>query len=264
MSRTTHALDARPRSEASRTVLSIWSWFALGVILLVWLPLVVIVRVVSAPFDRGRYLTGYVFRRSAVLHHLVNPMWRFHRGGTLPDDMRNPYVVVANHQSFVDMLLISQLPFEMKWMAKRSLFKIPVAGWMMHLSGDILLKRGDRASGATALGRCHQVLRRRISVMIFPEGTRSEDGSVGAFKDGAFRLAIEAGVPVLPLVIDGADTALRKSDWRLGDAQAVVRVLAPVPTDGMTESDIPALRELVRGRIVAELETLRNERSGGL
>lgn len=254
--------DAKTRSNASRTLLSIWSWLALGVILLSWFPVVVLVRLLSAPFDKGRYLTGYVFRRSAVLHHMVNPMWNFHRSGTLPDDMRNPYVVVANHQSFVDMLLISQLPFEMKWLAKQSLFKIPVAGWMMRLSGDIMLQRGDRGSGTVALDRCREILQQRISVIIFPEGTRSADGDVGSFKDGAFRLAITSGVPVLPLVIDGADKALRKHDWRLGDANAVVKILEPISTDGMDESDIPELRELVRGQIVAELERMRLERTG--
>jgi 1-acyl-sn-glycerol-3-phosphate acyltransferase len=133
---------------------------------------------------------------------------------------------------------------------------------MMRLSGDIMLQRGDRGSGTVALDRCREILQQRISVIIFPEGTRSADGDVGSFKDGAFRLAITSGVPVLPLVIDGADTALRKHDWRLGDAHAVVKILEPISTDGMDESDIPELRELVRGQIVAELERMRLERTG--
>lgn len=103
---------------------------------------------------------------------------------------------------------------------------------------------------------CHDRLSKRVSVMIFPEGTRSADGSLGDFKDGAFRLAIESGAPILPLAIHGTRTALRKHDWRLGDSRAEVRVLEPIPTDGLGEDDIASLRERVRTRIADELSTM--------
>ncbi|MEY3389306.1 MAG: hypothetical protein RLZ74_912, partial [Actinomycetota bacterium] len=89
-----------------------------------------------------------------------------------------------------------------------------------------------------------------------PEGTRSADGSLGAFKDGAFRLAIDAGVPILPLVVHGTRTALRKHDWRLGDSNAVVRVLDPISTEGMTIDDMPKLRDDVRALIARELDEM--------
>ncbi|MFN5603782.1 MAG: 1-acyl-sn-glycerol-3-phosphate acyltransferase, partial [Actinomycetes bacterium] len=75
-----------------RSLLSIWSWFALGVIVIVWTPLVAVVRIVTAPFDKGRYATGYVFRRLCVVHQVLTPMWRFHTSGKLPENKRNPYV----------------------------------------------------------------------------------------------------------------------------------------------------------------------------
>ena len=141
-------------------------------------------------------------------------------------------------------------------MSKETFFKFPLVGWMMRMAGDIRLVRGDRASGAAAIAACHDRLRKKVSVMIFPEGTRSADGSLGAFKDGAFRLAIEAGAPILPLVVHGTRTALRKHDWRLGDSHAVVRVLAPISTDGMTVDDVPKLRDDVRDLIARELATM--------
>lgn len=205
------------------------------------------------PFDRGRYWTGYTFRRLCVLHQWLNPLWKFQTSGELPKNKRNPYVMVSNHESFVDMLLISHLKIEMKWLSKETILKIPLVGWMMKMSGDVSLVRGDRSSGAAALEICEMWLDRKMSVMIFPEGTRSLDGEIRAFKDGAFRLAISTGTPILPMAVHGTRSALRKHDWRMGDTNAEVRVLEPISTEGMTEDDIPALRERVRDLIVAEV-----------
>jgi 1-acyl-sn-glycerol-3-phosphate acyltransferase len=177
----------------------------------------------------------------------------------MPADPRNPYVVVANHESFVDILLISHLPWEMKWLSKQENFKIPVVGWLMRLARDVELERGDRASGAAAMQECRRRLDERVSVMIFPEGTRSVTGDLLPFKDGAFRLAIEAGVPILPLAVHGAATALQKGDWRFGRSTAEVRVLEPVSTEGLGTEDVDGLKEQVRARIRAELALMGRE-----
>jgi 1-acyl-sn-glycerol-3-phosphate acyltransferase len=240
----------------ARTVFSLWSWLVLGVLVAVWLPLVAIVRLVTMPFDPGRYAAGWLFRRLAVVHQVLNPLWRFRVRGELPPDPRRPYVVVANHESFVDILLISHLPWEMKWLSKVEFFKIPAVGWLMRLAGDIPLTRGDRESGADALALARRRLDQHVSVMIFPEGTRSPSGDLGEFKRGAFELAIDAKVPIVPLVVHGARSALRKHDWRLGVAEAEVHVLAPVATDGLTIDDVGSLRDHVRGLIAAELERM--------
>ena len=205
------------------------------------------------PFDKGRYATGYTFRRLCVLHQWLNPLWKFHTSGELPKNKRNPYVMVSNHESFVDMLLISHLKIEMKWLSKEAILKNPLVGWMMKMSGDVSLVRGDPSSGAAALKVCETWLDRKMSVMIFPEGTRSLDGEIRAFKDGAFRLAITTGTPILPMAVHGTRSALRKHDWRMGNTKAEVRVLEPISTEGMTEEDIPVLRERVRDLIVAEV-----------
>jgi 1-acyl-sn-glycerol-3-phosphate acyltransferase len=244
-------------SHAVRTALSVWSWLVLGVVVIVWLPLVGITWLVTLPFDKGRYAAGLLFRKLAVVHQMLNPMWRFRVSGTMIDDPRRPYVVVANHQSFVDILLISHLPWEMKWLSKNDFFNYPVLGWMMRMAGDIRLVRGQRDSVVAAMAACRDRLAKKVSVMIFPEGTRSHDGELKEFKDGAFRLAIEAGVPVLPLAVNGAYTALHKGDWRFDVSDAEVRVLEPIPTDGMTLDDLPQLRDRARGAIEAALATMR-------
>lgn len=239
--------------QLSATIWSIWSWFVFGLCVALWLPMMAVVWVVTAPFDPPRYWTGYLFRRLPVVHQKLNPLWRFDIAGTMPADPRNPYVVVSNHASFVDILLISHLPWEMKWLSKKEMFRIPVAGWLMRLARDIELDRADRESAATAMAECRRFLDQRVSVMIFPEGTRSTTGDLLAFKDGAFRLAIEAGVPVLPLAVHGTETALRKHDWRFGRSTAEVRVLEPIPTEGRTLDDVDQLKAEARAAIVAAL-----------
>ena len=241
------------------TFASIWSWMVLGVTVLVWCPMVAIVRLVTAPFDPGRYWAGFLFRKLAVVHQRLNPLWHFSVSGALPKDPRRPYIVVSNHESFVDILLISHLPWEMKWLSKVEMFKIPLVGWMMRLAGDVPLRRGESSSAVTAMAACRDRLERRVSVMIFPEGTRSASGELAAFKDGAFRLAIETGTTILPVAVHGTRTALRKHDWRLGRSRAEARVLEPVDVSGLDASDVATLRERVRDRIAVELISMRAE-----
>jgi 1-acyl-sn-glycerol-3-phosphate acyltransferase len=247
------------RSALSRTVFSLWSWFVLGVIVIVWTPTVAVIRLVTLPFDRGAYAAGYVFRKLTVVHESLTPLWKFSTSGELPADMRNPYVVVSNHESFVDILLISHLPTEMKWMSKAEIMKIPLLGWMMRLVRDIRLDRSSTGSRSDALVQARQRLDSKVSVMIFPEGTRSKSGEMGDFHAGAFKLAIDAQVPVLPLAVYGTRDALRKNDWRLGYAKAEVRVLDPVPTEGMTVDDLDTLRSKVRSMIMAARDDLQRE-----
>jgi 1-acyl-sn-glycerol-3-phosphate acyltransferase len=246
-------------SRLWQSIVSIWAWLVLVACILLWLPLMVVVRLVTAPFDRGRYRVGYLFRKIAVVEAALNPLWRFRCIGSMPADPRRPYVVVSNHESFVDILLISHLPWEMKWLSKRELFRLPVMGWLMTLAGDIPLKRGFGPSAIEAIAKCREALANRVSVMIFPEGTRSTTRDMLPFKDGAFRLAIDAGVPILPLAVHGTATALPKHDWRFGRSTAVVKVLEPVETTGLTPADVPALKEKVRtiiDRARGELSTM--------
>jgi len=211
------------------------------------------------PFDKGAYSAGYLFRKLTVVHEKLTPLWKFRTSGTLPDDMRRPYVVVSNHESFVDILLISHLPTEMKWLSKVEIMRIPLVGWMMKLARDIPLERGDAKSIVKAMKAARERLDSNVSVMIFPEGTRSRSGEMGEFKTGAFRLAIDAQVPILPLAVYGAREALRSHDWRLGYARAEVRVLEPVSTVGLTNSDVPELMAQVREMIVTARDDLQRE-----
>lgn len=135
--------------------------------------------------------------------------------------------------------------------------RFPFIGWMMRMSNDIRLVRGSKQSIVSAMKDAHDRLDHDLSVMIFPEGTRSHDGGLGEFKDGAFRLAIEFGCPILPMALVGTREAINKGDWRFGVTDAEIRVLEPIETTGLTNDDIPELRERTRAlieRTIAEMK----------
>ncbi len=232
-------------------------WAAVVLIILAFWPLLAIVRL----FDRdpAHYRTGRWFRRCGVAMTKVNPLWRIRiEGLERVSNPRNPYVVVSNHQSMADIPIISKLPWDMKWVAKASLFKVPVVKSMMRLAGDIPVDRGDKDSRGKVYGLAESYLKRRCSVMFFAEGTRAKDNKVLAFHDGAFKLAIAAQVPVLPLAVDGSSDCLPKHTWIFRHVSHInLAVLEPVPTAGMTEDQVGLLRETVRNRIMDQLALWR-------
>lgn len=231
----------------------------MATVVLLWLPWLTLVYIATVPSDPGRYTVGRWFRRCAMAAAALNPLWRFTTSGVQIEDPRRPYVAVSNHESIADIFLISHLPWEMKWLSKDSIFRIPVMGWMMKMAGDIPVKRSHRHSRAEALDACRDRLRKKVSVMIFPEGTRSRTGDLLPFKDGAFRLAVETGTPILPLVVAGTRDAIEAGSGLFGRARAEVRALNPIPTDGMTLKDVPALKERTRTLILQERAVLYQE-----
>lgn len=237
-----------------------WTWSVLAASLLLFFPFIMLWGIVGRPFDRMNYFGGRLFRLAGALTVHLTPRWRFSVRGALPENPRMPYVVVANHESFADMLLLCLLPWEMKWLAKIEIMWIPVLGWLMWGARDVGIKRGRAASARLAMAACRERLAGRVSVIIFPEGTRSPTRELLPFKDGAFRLALEAGVPILPLAIHGTRHAIARHDWRINPATAVVEVLEPEPTAGVT--DQAALKARVRARIEAARERLRATMEG--
>ena len=230
-------------------------WAGIGGLFVLWLPMVGLYRLLDR--DPARYNCGRFFRHLGSLISRINLTWTIEIDGKEIDNPRNPYVVVCNHLSQADIPIICRLPWEMKWVAKQEIVKAPLIGWLMRMVGDLPVDRSSKASGARVLVTARHYLRHRCSVMFFPEGTRSRDGRLGAFSDGAFRLAIKAQVPILPLVIDGSQYTLPGMGWRIGTAHVRLRVLEPVLTSGLQASDTAALRERVRSTIAVELATWR-------
>ncbi len=235
---------------------SIFIWLVFFLLILFWLPLLAVIRL----FDRDPvvYRTGRWFRRLGVAITRVNPSWQVRLSGLPVENPRNPYVVVSNHQSFADIPILSNLPWEMKWVAKAGLFRVPVVGWMMAMAKDIRVDRSSARSGALAMLQARRTLEQKCSVIFFPEGTRSEDGRVRGFSDGPFHLAVRMGIPVLPIAVEGSYRCLPKKSWRFGKPEDImVAVLAPVSTERYSESAVAGLREEVRGMIVRQIADWR-------
>ena len=241
-----------------RTLQNWWAWTETIVVVIVGTPVVALIFAITAPFDPGRYAAGRAFRLVGVAALRLNSLWHFHTRGSLAD-ARRPYVVVANHESYADVFLISCFPWEMKWLSKDTMFKIPCMGWMMQMAGDVKLVRGNRDSAADAIVQCRDRLAKNVSVMIFPEGTRSRTWEMLPFKDGAFRLAIESGAPILPIAVAGTRYAMAKGTFRFLPARAIAQVLEPISTTGLTLADIADLKQRTRDRIEAGRRQLAAE-----
>jgi 1-acyl-sn-glycerol-3-phosphate acyltransferase len=240
-------------------ILSFGIWVSTVLVTVVLLPIMGTAYLLTAWRDPGRYSVGRWFRRGAMAAASLNPLWDFKVSGFIPTDPRRPYVAVSNHESLADIFLISHLPWEMKWLSKDAIFKLPIMGWLMKMAGDIPVARSSRNSRVEALEQCRDRLDKKVSVMIFPEGTRSKTEELLPFKDGAFRLAIEAGVPILPIVVAGTRGAIRTGSLVFGKARAEARVLEPIPTEGLTLSDVGALRDRVRKLIQDERDRMIDE-----
>jgi 1-acyl-sn-glycerol-3-phosphate acyltransferase len=232
-------------------------WFTTSLLILLWLVLLALSRL----FDRDpvHFRTGYLFRKVGNAITFVNPSWCLHISGEAITNPRKPYVVVCNHQSMADIPLISNLPWEMKWMGKKELVKLPVFGWMMRLAGDISVDRKNPRSGAQALLKAQWYLQQKCSVMIFPEGTRTLDGRVRKFSDGAFHLAIKNKVSILPLVIEGSHDCIPKNSWKFGKPSDIyLKVMPPIETSSMTIQDVPVLRDNVRMTMMKQIAEWRS------
>ena len=222
----------------------------------------VLVFVVTGAFDRRRKIL-HLFTCAWAYHYLkLLPLWAPTFQGL--DKIRHDrtYILVANHQSLGDILVLFGLFRHFKWVSKREIFRVPFIGWNMRMNDYVGLVRGDAASIERMLLECKRHLQAGSSIMIFPEGTRSEDGQIKAFKRGAFSLAKELDLPIVPIVIDGTRNALPKHGLLLRQESTLpirISVLEAVPASAA--ADARELAELVQARMVSELARLR-EASG--
>jgi len=233
-----------------RILFSVYGWSVVGVICIVTFCLQSVLLLATFPFDPDRHISGRFFRLSAVLiSKCMIPMWNFGTYGKLPQKSPQRTVFVCNHRSMSDSTLLSYLPWEMKYLIKKSMTIIPFTGWSMLLAGDIPLVRGNKDSATIAMKKCKDYVLRGSNILIFPEGTRSKTGVMGEFKDGAFRLAIEAQADLCPLALAGTEDSLAVSSFIFGHSKAVVTVGKPISTKGMTLDDVEKLKEAARKQI---------------
>lgn len=219
--------------------------------------------VVCWPFDKGRRTVHELSRILVRIFFAVPPCWRQRVIGRELVDRRQRYVIVLNHNTVIDIPALYYIPLNFRWVSKREVFKVPFFGQYLVLHGDICIDRGRAAEAMEQLLReGKRWIGRGASIAIFPEGTRSKDGEIHSFKAGAFALAKEAGVAVLPVVMDGTPTLIRRNglfNWR---NRMTVRVLPPVPADRVARMDTHELMDEVRGAMCSALAEIRSGKQG--
>lgn len=227
----------------------VWSLAVFAVMLVLY--------VFTVPFDRERIVLHAVSRMWARSLFMFNPLWKVKVYGRENIDPSKAYVITLNHQSFLDIPLMYALrDINFKWVAKTWVYRIPLFGAVMWLHGDITVsEKGSVRMTKVMMDRGKKHLAAGTSVIIFPEGTRSQDGEIHRFKDGAFTLAREAGVPLLPCVINGAKDYL--NGWRVRKNVFEISIMPPVSAEVVKETPTRELREEVREKSVAELARLR-------
>ena len=177
------------------------------------------------------------------------------------------YLYMANHQSMFDILaLLGYLPIQFRWLAKKELFRIPIFGYSMARVGYISIDRSNRKSAIKSLKEAAQKIARGVSVVVFPEGTRSPDGQVMQFKKGGFYLAIDSGRPIVPVVICGSHYVMPKGKLRVRPGRIVLSVNRPVETTPYKKTK-EVLMELIRSTMKTDLARIRDQQtksSGGM
>lgn len=217
--------------------------------------------VVCAPFDRGRRTVHELSRVLVRIFFAVPPRWRQRIEGLEHVDRSRPYVIVLNHNTVVDIPALYYLPLNFRWVSKREVFRVPFFGQFLVLHGDICIDRGRAAEAMEQLldeGRLW--LGRGASVAIFPEGTRSKDGTIHRFKAGAFTLAREAGAEILPVVLDGTASLIRPSRLFRWRNTITLRVLPPVTRERIAAADPRDLAVEVHDAMAAALDEIRTKK----
>jgi 1-acyl-sn-glycerol-3-phosphate acyltransferase len=189
----------------------------------------------------------------------VVPLWNLKIYSRNKYDNRNHYIIVSNHQSFADIIVVYSLFKHFRWTSKAENFKLPFVGWVLSFNRSIKVYRGANDAYQRFEEQAVNALRDGNSIMVFPEGTRSRDGKLGKFKDGAFRLAHETKTDILPMVIEGTSKVVPKTGWILtGKEKMILKVLDPVPYEDFRNLSLSATSTFIREKIEKELVKIRS------
>lgn len=217
--------------------------------------------VVCYPFDRKRVVVHTISKWITDTIFGLPPFMKREVIGIENIDPKAAYVMTLNHNSMADIITIYNLPLVFKWVSKKEVYRIPIIGRLLYAHGDIVI---NRASAKEAMKMVHEQgkewLEKGASVAIFPEGTRSKDREIHNFKAGAFLLAKDAGVPILPIVLDGTDTMMKKNfmmNWR---NHITIKILPPIPASEVQQRDVKDMISDVHSSMVDALAEIRKNK----
>lgn len=222
-----------------------------------------LLRIVSYPFDRRLRLLHLFTCFWASIYTWVMPAWRIRIEGRENVRKDTAYMIISNHQSQMDILVAFRLFFHYKWVSKSEMFRVPFVGWNMTLNRYVKLKRGDKESIEQMLRECAIHLRQGSSIFMFPEGTRSSDGQVKNFKLGAFEMALEEKVPILPIVISGTNKALPKYSMNFHGVQKMyIKIYEEIPYSAFENLSAADTAQMVRQFTIEKLKIMNEYTMG--
>ena len=226
---------------------------------LVWFPIAVFLRVSTGWFDRRLAILHLFSSVWASCYTWFSPIWSVAITGREHVDRKKAYVMACNHQSMMDIPVLYRIFLHFKWVSKSSLFKIPIIGWNLWLNRYIKIERSSIKSQRKMLRQCAANIQNGSSVMIFPEGTRSRNGELRPFKEGAFLIALQQKTDIVPMVIDGsAKTMPEKGLFPFKKQKIYLNILPPVPYETFKNMGVRQLSEHIHTIIAGELNRMRD------
>ncbi|HLN20503.1 MAG TPA: lysophospholipid acyltransferase family protein [Bacteroidales bacterium] len=239
---------------------SISAWLTGIIFLVLFFPVTLVAWLVALPFDPGRKTVHRLIILQTRLIMTLMPVAKLKIEGREKATKGSTYVIISNHQSLLDILVINCLGYNFRWISKIENSAVPFLGWYLKMAGYITVDRNNDESKAIMLAKAYNSLRNGTSVMIFPEGTRINGEQPGYFKRGAFQLAIEAKVPILPVILDGTGNILPKHGIIVkGRNNILIRVLDPVEHSSFGTDDPEKLAARFRNIMSSELMKLRTK-----
>lgn len=238
--------------------LAVW---LIGILyMLLFFPLTFLIWLLVLPFDREREITHWILNwQSRILVWLL-PIWKIRIEGREKGLKDTPFVIISNHQSILDILLINCLCYRLKWISKIENIKLPVLGWYLRMAGYIIIDRGNPESKEKMMEKSFRCLKGGTSIMMFPEGTRSADCEIGIFKRGAFQLAINTHIPILPIVLDGSGGVLPKHGLIFTTGHKIrIKVFDPVMPESFYTDDPDVLSQNFSNFMIGALKELRGK-----
>lgn len=240
---------------------SIMIWFTGILFMVIFFPITFIIWFLVLPFDKNRTIIHWLLIYQAVIVSYIIPVGKIKVEGREKALKGVTFVIISNHQSILDILLLNCLRYRFKWISKIENMKVPVLGWYLRMAGYITVNRGDKDSKEKMMEEAYDCLKKGISIMIFPEGTRSPDGEIGFFKRGAFQLAITAKVPVLPVLIEGTRNILPKHGLIFGRYNNItIKIFDPVLPESFGTGNCDELALSFHDKMVAELKEMRSQK----
>ena len=233
-----------------------WTWFILTNI--IFFSIALIIWALTVFFDKRLVLLHQFSSFWGHSYIWLNPLWPLKMTGRKNIKRSRTYVIISNHQSMLDILVLYGLFRHYKWVSKKENFSIPIIGWLMRLNRYIELERGSTGSYLGMMKKIRHTLRNGNSILMFPEGTRNPGGGLGPFRDGAFRMALENHVGLIPIVLDGTAYTIPKGKIILTGRQNIrAKVLPEIPYESFKDKTPGQLMNEVRDLMIREFAELK-------